>query len=218
VFGLVERKLFYDVDSLGVFLRKIAFDYLRHGYKRYIFRTIPEGKDLKMIDLKVIQYYQVSFCRSTRLRRAQKGLANVVYLRYGNRFILTASDGLNEAFDKTHFLHFHQHPLLVDGYTIGVKQNKPCVMVQPRRWAMIRNNVLAIALHNQAKVENLFLAISPFSFPEVIRQKRKLLDEVNKKRHLAGLPKVQVDLRFTQKKLNSGRAIELQTPVNQFDL
>lgn len=195
----MERKLFYEVDSLGVFLRKIAFDYLRYGYKRYAFRVIPPDKDLETIDQKIIQNYQVSFCRSTRLRRAQKGLGNVVYLRYGNRFILTASDGFNEPFDKIHYLYFHKQPLLIDGYTIGVKKNKPCVMVQPRRWAMIRNNVLAIALHNQAKVENRFRSISPFSFPEVIRQKRKLLNEVNHKRHLAGLPKIDVDLRFTKK-------------------
>ncbi len=195
----MERKLFYEVDSLGVFLRKIAFDYLRHGYKRYAFRTIPPGKDLPGIDRKIIQNYQVSFCRSTRLRRARKGLANVIYLRHQDRFILTASDGLNEAFDKIHYLYFQEQPLLIDGYTIGVKRNKPCIMIQPRRWAHIRSNILAVALHNQAKVENLFQTISPFSFPEVIRQKRKLLDEVNQKRKTAGLPKINVDLRFNTK-------------------
>lgn len=196
---MMKRKLFYEVDSLGVFIRKIAFDYLRHGYKKYALRTIPPGKDLETIDQKIIQNYQVSFCRSTRFRRAKKGLGNVIYLRYGNRFVLTASDGLNEAFERIHYLNFHDQPLLIDGYTIGVKRNKPCVMIQPRRWATIRNNVLAVALHNQAKVESLLRTISPFSFPEIVRQKRKLLDEVNRKRHRAGLPRVTVDLRFTKK-------------------
>lgn len=188
----------HEVSCLGMFLRKVAIDYLRHGYTKYALRTIPEGKNLERVDWKIIKSYDVTFCRSTRARRRRKGLANVIYLRYGDRFILMASRGSHEVFDKIHSFDFAQTPLFFDGYTIGVKRNKPCVMIQPRRFHDIRKQILAICLHNQGKVEQGFRTISPFKFPEIIRQKRKLLGEINERRHTAGLKRIEIDLRFTK--------------------
>jgi hypothetical protein len=193
----IKRK--YEAISLGEFLRKIAIDYLRYGYTRYAFRTIPDGKNLYEIDAKIMKVYGCTFSRALRHHRRRKGLASVVYIRFKNRFILVASEGSNEAFDKIDSLDFHATPLHVDGYTIGVKRNKSCVMIKPSRFKLLRKKLLAIALHNENKVLGRFKDISPFSFPEIIRQKRKLLLEVNKKRHTAGLSRISLDLRFTQK-------------------
>jgi hypothetical protein len=125
----IKRK--YEAISLGEFLRKIAIDYLRYGYTRYAFRTIPDGKNLYEIDAKIMKVYGCTFSRALRHHRRRKGLASVVYIRFKNRFILVASGGSNEAFDKIDSLDFHSTPLHVDGYTIGVKRNKPCVMIKP---------------------------------------------------------------------------------------
>lgn len=191
----IKRK--YEAETLGEFLRKIAIDYLRYGYTRYALRTIPDGKELYEVDAKVMQVYECTFCRAVRHHRRKRSIANVVYIRFKNRFVLVASGGSNEAFDKIDFLDFHTTPLNIDRYTIGVKRNKPCVMVKPSMFRILRKQLLAIALHNENKVLTRFRAISPFSFPEIIRQKRKLLSEINKRRHTAGLPRIVVDLRFT---------------------
>jgi hypothetical protein len=192
----IKRK--YEAETLGEFLRKIAIDYLRYGYTRYSLRTIPSNKNLYEVDAKIMRVYGCTFSRAVRHHRRRKGLANVVYIRFKNRFILVASVGSNEAFDKIDFLDFHTTPLNIDGYTIGVKRNKPCVMVKPSRFRILRKQLLAIALHNENKVLTRFRAISPFSFPEIIRQKRKLLSEINKRRHTAGLARIVIDLRFSK--------------------
>ena len=193
----VKRK--YEAETLGQFLRKIAIDYLRYGYSRYAFRTIPYGKDLYEIDAKIIKAYGCTFSRPLRLDRRRKGLANVVYIRFGQRFILVASVGSHDAFAKIDFLDFHTSPLHIDGYTIGLKRGKPCVMIKPSRFKLLRKELLSISLHNENKVLNRFNALSPFRFTEIIRQKRKLLAEINRKRHTAGLARISLDLRFTKK-------------------
>ena len=188
----------FEAESLGQFLRKVAIDYLRYGYTRYALRTIPEGKNLAKIDAKLMFIYQVAISRPQRARRRTKGLANVVYLRFGNRFILMADEGLHPQFDKLCFLDFRFKPLVFDGYSIGFRGGKPCVSICAKRFRSTRKNLLKIALHNQSKVEHYFDNVSPFSFPGIIRQKRKLLSDINKRRKAAGLRKVQIDLRFTR--------------------
>lgn len=178
----------YITDSLGVFLRKIAFDYLRFGYARYVLRTIPEGKDLEKVDRKILKAYGVTFHHATRARRRKNGLGNVVYIRFGHRFILMASNGSHEAFDKLDCKDLKNHPLLFDGYSVGVKRGKPCIMIPQKRFKPLRKKLLAVATHDLRKVQNLFDSISPFQFPEVVRQKQKLLTEINQKRRVAGLP------------------------------
>jgi hypothetical protein len=189
----------FEAKSLGQFLRKIAIDYLRYGYTRYALREIPGGKDLAKVDAKLMFTYQVAISRSQRSRRRVNGLANVVYLRFGNRFILMASEGFHPQFDKLCFLDFRSKPLVFDGYSIGFRDGKVCVSICAKRLRSTRKNLLLIALHNQTKVETYFRNISPFSFPGIIRQKRKLLAEINRKRKKAGLTKIQVDLRFNKK-------------------
>ncbi|BAY08177.1 hypothetical protein [Calothrix sp. NIES-2098] len=189
----------YQVKSLGGLLRKVAIDYLRYGYTRYAVRTIPAHKNAEHIDEKILRAYNVTFCRTTRLRRAKQGNANVVYIRFHHRFILLATEGTHDAFNAIDSLDFRSKPLLIDGYTIGIKGGTPCVMIAPRRYKMIRSHLQAIALFNEARVTEYLRNISPFSFPGIVRQKRRLLCEVNRKRKRAGLSTIKIEVRFTKK-------------------
>ncbi|NER26426.1 MAG: hypothetical protein F6J89_02065 [Symploca sp. SIO1C4] len=185
------QRNYYLVDRLSKFIRKIAIDYLRYGYTRYAVRLIPEGKDLEKVDQTIITSYGVLFCRSARARQRAKGLANVVYLRFGQRFILLANQGKHPEVEKRDFKNFLDHELYIDGYTIGVKRNKPCVMVAPRRFRSIRKYALKIALYNKQRLTTFLQNISPFSYPGINEQKWKLFLAVNKLRKRAGLARIE---------------------------
>jgi hypothetical protein len=80
------------------------------------------------------------------------------------------------------------------GYSVGMKGGEPRVMVAPRRWKRIEEIGNEIALHNTAKVHDFFHRflgrVSPFSFPGIVRQKEKLLEDVNERRKTAGLTSI----------------------------
>jgi len=59
--------------SLGIFLSKIAYDYVRYGYYEYVLREILEGKDLDAIDES-----KLSGCRVFLLRSVLALLSSLV--------------------------------------------------------------------------------------------------------------------------------------------
>lgn len=74
-------------------VQQLAVNYLRHGYFWYVCGRIRHGKDPCRIDQKLIEKYGLDISERERARRKRAGLANVQYLRYGNWFILLATEG-----------------------------------------------------------------------------------------------------------------------------
>ncbi len=186
-----SRKAKYEVHTLGQFLAKVAF-YLRYGYFRYAVREIPAGKDLAKIDKKILENYQVTYRRIVRARRKKRGLANVVYIRFGQTFILMATSGEHTAFERIAARDFREVPFHFSGYSIGVKNKKPHIMIEPKRFQRIHRRALKIALHNPGRVTAYLHNMSPFRFAGVNDQRWKLFREVNKRRKIAQLPRIKV--------------------------
>ena len=180
----------YEVATLGLFLSKIIL-YMRYGYVRYAVRKIPLTKNVNQVDKKIITAYSVTFHRTIRANRRKKGLANVVYIRFYHTFILLATSGTHEAFDKIVSRNFHTTPLHFRAYSLGIKQGKPHLIITPKRYKAIRKELQNIALHNQSKVTAYFQRISPFRFAGINQQKWKLFVEVNKRRKIAGLARIE---------------------------
>ena len=82
-----------EATSLEGFVQQLAVAYLPHGYWWYVSGKIPDGKDPKNIDERLIDKYDISVSPATRWRRKQLGKANMQYLRYEDRFILLATKG-----------------------------------------------------------------------------------------------------------------------------
>ena len=181
-----------EVNHLSLFLAKIAL-YARYGYIRYVVRQIPEGKDLNAVDLKILRSYEVTFSRWRRGQRKSQGLANVMYLRFGYTFILLATEGKHEAFDKLDSLHLKYHPFIFSGYMVTIKNHKPYVQMPKRRYIAVKRKTLEIALHNHGKVTRWLRSISPMKFRGVNDQRWKLCKEVNRRRKAAGLTPVVWD-------------------------
>jgi hypothetical protein len=178
----------HEARTLGDFLRRIAIDYVRYGYHRYVLREIPLGKDLAAIDGKLIETYGVTSCRMKRLRLRQKGQAVVQYLRFSRSFVLLATEGQHEVFSKVRSYQIQEVPLHIAAYSVGLVGNTVTVRVSKDRWREIERQVLAIALGNKTYLENALSALPFYRFPGVVRQKWDLVTHVNKQRKAAGLP------------------------------
>jgi hypothetical protein len=180
----------YNVPNLGSLLFKLSH-YLRYGYVRYAQRHIPEGKDLQKVDTKLLDVYRVTDHHTTRARRKNKGLANVVYLRFQYTFLLLATEGDHETFNTIYSLDIRTNPLYIHHYSVGIKQNRPHIIIAPQHFKKLRHHAMAIALHRYPKVAHFLTALSPFSFAGINNQRWKLYCEVNKKRKKAGLPRIK---------------------------
>jgi hypothetical protein len=185
----------FVVPTLDALIRRVAIDYVRFGYYRYVIRHIPLDKDPNVVDVKLIQTYIITQDRMVRLRRKQKGFANVVYVRQGHRFILLATEGTHPAFDRICWRDIRVAPLHLACYSIGVKAEKPCVRVARFTWKPIETYFLSIALRPTPEVEAKINNLRFYSFPGVIRQKLKLVKAINQRRKKAHLPRVELKFK-----------------------
>jgi hypothetical protein len=188
----------YEVKTLGHFLRRVAIDYVRHGYFYYALREIPPDKDPQLVEQKLITFYEVTKCRTRRFRRRQKGLANVQYVRIGFSFMLLATDGYHPTFERVRSYDIRSAPLHFRGYSIGIERGKPCVKVCQDEWKRIEYRFSKIGLHRQEEVERKLSTLPYCQFPGVIRQKDSLVEAINTRRKLAGLSLITIDLSRKQ--------------------
>lgn len=194
----------FVVQTLPKYLIRCS-QYIRHGYLFYALGEIPSGKDPAHVDAKLLDRYQVSRCRMTRTLRRRAGEGNVVYLRLRDRFILMGSKGEHHFFQDERPSDCRVRPILISGYSLGVKRGKPCIEIAPDRLAVIAKSAQAISLHNEAKVTAFFAGISPLKFQGVIRQQKQLLDAVNDRRRRAGLAVIGVGEIWKMRRGELGR-------------
>jgi hypothetical protein len=89
-----------NATSVEGFVQVLATNYLPHGYWFYVSGIVPEGKDPERVDEKLIERYGVAISRQGRVRRKHAGLANLHYLRFGRFWLLLATHGRHEFFDR----------------------------------------------------------------------------------------------------------------------
>ena len=89
-----------EVVSVTGFVQQIACSYLRHGYWWYVTGRVPDQKDPRQIDLKLLKKYSIDVSESTRARRKQLGRANLQYLRFDRFFVLLATRGHHSFFEE----------------------------------------------------------------------------------------------------------------------
>ncbi|OWY64259.1 hypothetical protein B7486_48235 [cyanobacterium TDX16] len=129
----VTEEGLYQVETLGIFLKKVAYDYARYGYTEYALREIPEGRDTGEVRDKLLRQYQVTRCRMERARRKKAGKANVVLVMHRRWFVLLETRGRHETFSRIVRKDLRRWPLHFMGYSVGIREGVPWVMVAPRR-------------------------------------------------------------------------------------
>lgn len=189
----------FVATSTAQFIRKVAIDYVRFGYVRYALRSIPDHRNPWAIDEKLRYCYDITTDTKKRTRRRQKGLGNVVFVRLGHRFVLLATEGEHQAFNRLVSHKIQKTPFCFEQYSISIGGNStPVVTVRRPVWKAVKHRFKLIGLHDHQEVQRKFDKLPFAAFPGVIRQKRKLGQAINNRRKVAGLPLLVLP-RFTQK-------------------
>lgn len=177
----------WEIQSLGDFLRRIALDYARYGYTRYVLRAIPPAKDPVVIDQKICTTYQVTTCRTARMRLKQRGIARVQYLRFRHAFVLLATEGRHATFVRLRSYDLRSAPLHFRGYSVGFNDAIVSVQVANTVWSRVEQHIKALTFEPRSVIEEAIAALPFYQFPGVVRQKYRLVQQVNRRRKRAGL-------------------------------
>jgi hypothetical protein len=199
VHGCNHEAMIYEAKTFGAFLRKVAIDYVRYGYYYYSVGRI-RGKNLEAFDRKMIKTYDLSFHRTTRSRRRKQGLRVVAYVRFGDRFVLLATEGIHEQVDRWGFKDCRVTPIALSGYAVTVTGTTPVVRLSLKRYRGLRKLASSrVALYEKERLETFLEDISPYEFPAIIRQKQKLVKFINQRRRAAGLKPIYLEIKSSSK-------------------
>jgi hypothetical protein len=181
------------------FVQQLAISYIGHGYWFYVTGVIPERKDPRRVDEKLLEQYDAGLSKWARARRKRAGLANVHYIRHGRFFVLIASRGQHRFFeDEPNHKDVRRDPIRFAGYSIGYRMGvdrrmHPSVRIHPAEYRTLKAHLLDIACHRSVeKLTAEFRRIRFEPYAPVRRQLLNLLRAVNRLREAAGFEPVPV--------------------------
>ena len=179
----------YEATSLVGFVQQLACAYLRCGYVHFVCGEVPEGKDPRAVDAKLMARYSVGISKWERARRKRAGLANVQYLRFGRVFVLLATDGKHAFFEgeTASIRDARRTPIRVGGYALSIRGGHVHVRIDLAVYRRLRAYLFDIAIHRKASALAAEFYGLPFEpYAPVRRQLLNMLRLVNKRRKAAG--------------------------------
>jgi len=188
-----------SATSIEGFVQQLAVGYVAHGYWFYVSGWIPEDKNPRKTDEKLIRQYGLDVSKWIRCRRKKAGLANVQYLRYERFFVLLATHGQHSFFvSEPDFQDLREKPIEFAGYSVGCRRGPdaryhPSVRLSRGRWQTLRDHFAWLALRPDVEdVTAAFRTIRVAPYAPVRRQLLQLLRHVNRRRKAASLELVPV--------------------------
>lgn len=179
-----------EATSVQGFIQQLAVGYIAHGYFFYVVGKMPEGKDPRRIDEKLIAKYGVDRSKAGRSRRKTLGFANVQYLRFREHFVLLASDGKHEFFleEAGQVRDAREIPIKLFGYAVSYRGGHPHVRIEQRRYVELKRYFSELSVHRSKEWLEARLSRLPFEPYSPIRsQLHCILREVNRRRTVARL-------------------------------
>jgi hypothetical protein len=176
--------------SLAGFVQQIAVSYVANGYYFYVLGRVPQGKDPRAVDAKLVARYGIDCSKYVRARRKQAGRANLHYIRYQEAFVLLATHGEHAFFarESGQVRDARREPLKVVGYAIGVRAGRVSVRIERGEYRDLRAYFRGLATRRPAAALAEELAALPYEpYAPVRRQLLGLLGLVNRARKEAGL-------------------------------
>ncbi len=199
----------YRCEAVTVegFVQQLAVTYVHHGHLFYVTGQIPEGKDPRAVDAKLIERYDLSVSRWARTRAKAMGRASVQYIRQGRFFVLIATKGRHKFYERESGIRdIRRHPIRYGGYSISYRRGADrkrhvSVRIAPDEYLRLKAHLVGLARHRS--VENLwaeFLRLRFEPYAPVRRQLLNILRAVNRLRREAGFEPVPVSaLRFRRR-------------------
>lgn len=196
----------YLPESPDGVVQLIAASYLRHGFYWYVTGRVPEGKDARIIDQKIMEKYGIQISEWQRAQRKKRGLANAHYIRFQNWFIILVSQGHHQikkpaklGGDLENLKDCRRAPIRFEGYSISYRRSgisepgaggpkwHAHVRIDATTYGELTAYFESIAVHRSG--ENLAFEFSRLKFARfapVRRQLLNLLRQVNRMRSQAG--------------------------------
>jgi hypothetical protein len=177
-----------EATSVAGFVQQLSVAYIGRGYFFYVVGEIPEAKDPRAVDQKLIAKYGLGIGKTARARRKAAGLANVQYLRYGRFFVLLATHGKHVFFvEEQKFIRdAREAPIKFGGYAVSYRSGHPHVRIEQRRYLELKAYLADLAVHRAKDwFEHAFRRLPFEPYAPVRGQTHCILREVNRRRQLA---------------------------------
>jgi hypothetical protein len=192
-----------ETTSVEGMIQLLACNYLPHGYWFYVTGRVPDDKDPRSVDTKLIGKYGIARSRAARSRQKQLGYANMHYLRHGRCFILLATHGKHHFFeDEADCIRdARRTPIKFAGYAVSYRRGGRVIagavdakwhshVEIDREWyKVLQAWFMDTAIRRSVeKVANDFYRVPFEPYAPVRRQLLRLLQCVNTARKQAGQP------------------------------
>jgi hypothetical protein len=177
-----------EATSIAGFVQQLAVAYVGRAYWFYVTGEIPERKDPRAVDEKLIEKYGLGIGKATRARRKAAGFANIQYLRYRRCFVLLATLGKHQFFEEERkFIRdAREVPIKFGGYAISYRAGHPHVRIEQGRYLELKAYLGDIAVHRTKERLEEELSRLPFEpYAPIRSQVLGILREVNRRRRLA---------------------------------
>ncbi len=194
-------------------VQQVAVSYLRHGYWFYVTGRINPEKDPLALDEKLTKKYGIDSNERARSDRKRRGLANMQYIRYGNWFLLLATEGHHpfKQQEKNQIRDCRRYSIKFEGYSISYRRSPitpkgggdpkwhACVRIDNPTYKQLKSYFLDLANHRSSKNLNQAFGRIPYArYAPVRRQLLLILRSVNKvrsKQNYDELPPSAIKLR-----------------------
>jgi hypothetical protein len=192
-----------EATSIGGFVQQVAVSFVGHGYFFYVAGSIPEGKDPRAVDEKLVVRYGIDISKWARARRKQAGIANLQYVRFGQFFLILATHGRHQFFEDeaSCIRDVRRRPIRFAGYSIGFRGGHPHVRIEQEEYKQLKAYFVDLALRRSVASLERELAQIPFEpYAPVRRQLLCILRTVNRARKRAGFSSVTKEVfRFKRR-------------------
>lgn len=110
----------YLATSREGFVQQVATSYVNRGYRFFVPVIIPDDKDPRSVDKKLLSRYGIAMNSGKRYRRREKGLANLQWIRFGCFGLLLATKGEHRFFEEEskNIRDCARVPIVALGYSI----------------------------------------------------------------------------------------------------
>ena len=188
-----------EVVSVEGFVQQLAVGYVQHGHWFYVTGLVADQKDPRAVDAKLIERYGLGVSKWARARAKAVGRASMRYIRHGRFFVMIATRGAHEFFEReTNIRDIRRVPIRYGGYSISYRRGvdrrwHASVRIAPDEYRRLKCYLVGLAAQRSA--ENLAAVFTriPFEpYAPVRRQLLNILRAVNRCRKAAGFDLVPV--------------------------
>lgn len=185
----------YRCEAVSVegFIQQLAVGYVARGYFFYVTGRIPEGKDRRRVDEKLVERYQIDLSKWARARRKQLGQASIQYLRHEDFFVIVATHGKHRYFELEGegVRDARRRAIRYAGYAVSFRGGHVQVRIDLPQYRLLRSWFEEEATRRSvASLAKAFYDLPFEPYFLVRKQEFNLLRRVNRRRKAAGLPLV----------------------------